>query len=112
MVQPQPQPQQQINVELPEKEAEGIYANLAMIMHSPTEIIIDFARVMPRLPKAKVLSRIIMTPMHAKLLLKALTDNITKFESQFGEIKIHGAPHDASKSIGFESSTVRSENEK
>ncbi len=99
----QPTPQQQINVELPEKEAEGIYANLAMIMHSPTEIIIDFARVMPRLPKAKVLSRIIMTPMHAKLLLQALTDNIKKFEGQFGEIKIHGTPHPTSKSIGFES---------
>ncbi len=101
----QPQPQHQINVELPEKEAEGIYANLAMIMHSPTEIIIDFARVMPRLPKAKVLSRIIMTPMHAKMLLKALTDNIKKFEGQFGEIKIHGTPHQTSKTIGFESGT-------
>lgn len=99
--------QQQINVELPEKEAEGIYANLAMIIHSPTEIVIDFARVMPRLPKAKVLSRIIMTPMHAKLLLQALTDNIKKFENQFGEIKIHGAPPQPSKDIGFESSTHR-----
>jgi len=103
---PQGQPQQQINVELPEKEAEGIYANLAMIMHSPTEIIIDFARVMPRLPKAKVLSRIIMTPMHAKLLMQALTDNIKKFEGQFGEIKIYGGPHQAAKNIGFESSTA------
>ena len=99
--------QQQINVELPEKEAEGIYVNLAMIIHSPTEIIIDFARVMPRLPKAKILSRIIMTPMHAKLLLQALTDNIKKFEKQFGEIKIHGAVHEPAKNIGFESSTQR-----
>ncbi|MFQ6009194.1 MAG: DUF3467 domain-containing protein, partial [Candidatus Zixiibacteriota bacterium] len=82
-------------------------ANLAMIIHSPTEIIIDFARIMPRLPKAKVLSRIIMTPMHAKMLLQALTDNIKKFESQFGEIKIHGAPTQPSKGIGFESSTHR-----
>lgn len=104
--------QQQINVELPEKEAEGIYANLAMIIHSPTEIIIDFARVMPRLPKAKILSRIIMTPMHAKLLLQALTDNLKKFEKQFGEIKIHGAPNQASKGIGFESSTQRVGEEK
>lgn len=103
---PQGPPQQQINVELPEKEAEGIYANLAMIMHSPTEIIIDFARIMPRLPKAKVLSRIIMTPMHAKLLMQALTDNIKKFEGQFGEIKIYGGPHQAAKNIGFESSTT------
>ncbi len=98
-------PQQQINVELDEKAAEGIYANLAMIMHSPTEIIIDFARVMPRLPKARVLSRIIMTPMHAKLLHQALTENLKKFESQFGEIKIHGGPAGSSKPIGFESNT-------
>ena len=98
-------PQQQINVELDEKAAEGIYANLAMIMHPPTEIIIDFARVMPRLPKARVLSRIIMTPMHAKLLHQALTDNLKKFESQFGEIKLHGAPASGSKTIGFESDT-------
>ncbi len=104
--------QQQINVELPEQQAEGIYANLAMIMHSPTEIIIDFARVMPRLPKAKVLSRIIMTPMHAKLLMKALTDNIKKFEDQFGEIKIHGGLHQSSKNIGFESSTSHLEENK
>jgi len=108
----QPSQQQQINVELPEKEAEGIYANLAMIIHSPTEIIIDFARVMPRLPKAKVLSRIIMTPMHAKLLLQALSDNIKKFENQFGEIKIHGMPGQPSKGIGFESSTHRVDQEK
>ncbi|HWR83984.1 MAG TPA: DUF3467 domain-containing protein [Candidatus Deferrimicrobium sp.] len=105
-------PQQQLNVELPEQQAEGIYANLAMIMHSPTEIIIDFARVMPRLPKAKVLSRIIMTPMHAKLLLQALSDNIKKFEAQFGEIKIFGAPDSTSKTIGFESATLREEDGK
>ncbi|MBD3331924.1 DUF3467 domain-containing protein [candidate division GN15 bacterium] len=102
------QPQQQrLNVELGDKEAEGIYANLGMILHSPTEIIIDFARVMPRLPKAKVLSRIIMTPMHAKLLHQALGDNIKKFEKQFGEIKIHGGADRPDKIIGFESSTQR-----
>ena len=99
----QNQQPQQINIELGEKEAEGIYANLAMIIHSPTEIIIDFARVMPRQPKSKVLSRIIMTPMHAKLLLKSLTDNIKKFENQFGEIKVHGTPNQNSKTIGFQS---------
>jgi hypothetical protein len=100
----QPRPQQ-ISVELGDKEAEGIYANLAMIVHSPTEIIIDFARVMPRMPKTKVLSRIIMTPMHAKLLLRALEDNIKKFEKQFGEIKIHGLPNASSRNIGFEPGT-------
>ena len=99
----QNQPQQQINIELGEKEAEGIYANLAMIIHSPTEIIIDFARVMPRMPKSKVLSRIIMTPMHAKLLLRSLSDNIKKFENQFGEIKVHGSVEQNSKTIGFQS---------
>jgi hypothetical protein len=101
---PQEQQPQQINIELGEKEAEGIYANLAMIMHSPTEIIIDFARVMPRLPKSKVLARIIMTPMHAKMLHRALSDNLKKFEGQFGEIKIYGNPDKTSKPIGFESS--------
>ena len=96
------QPQQQINIELGEKEAEGVYANLAMITHSPTEIIIDFARIMPRAPKARVQSRIIMTPMHAKLLYKALEENLKKFEQQFGEIKLHGMPHQTSKPIGFQ----------
>ena len=100
-------PQQQISIQLDDDAAEGIYANLAMIIHSPTEIIIDFARVMPRMAKAKVLSRIIMTPMHAKMLHQALTDNLKKFEAQFGEIKIHGAHNQGSKNIGFESSTHR-----
>jgi hypothetical protein len=95
-------PQQKINIELGEKEAEGVYANLAMITHSPTEIIIDFARVMPRSPKARVQSRIIMTPMHAKLLYQALEQNLKKFEDQFGEIKMHGKPNQASKPIGFQ----------
>lgn len=104
---PQVPPQQQIGVELDEKIAEGIYANLAMILHSPTEIIIDFARMMPRAPKAKVLSRIIMTPMHAKMLHKTLGDNLKKFEGQYGEIKIHHGPQSTSKNIGFESATDR-----
>ena len=81
---------QQIQVELREPESEGIYANLAIISHSPSELIIDFARVMPGVQKARVLSRIIMTPQHAKMMQKALTDNIKKFESQFGEVKLQG----------------------
>ncbi len=93
---------QQINIELGEKEGEGIYSNFAMIVNSPTEIILDFARIMPRMPKAKVLSRIIMTPMHAKILLKTLEDNIKKFETKHGEIKIQGGPNMPSKGIGFE----------
>ncbi len=105
----QPPQQQQLSVEFDENTAEGIYANLAMIMHSPTEIIIDFARIMPRLAKAKVFSRIIMTPMHAKLLHQALSDNLKKFEGQFGEIKMHGAPGHPSRNIGFESATPSDE---
>ncbi len=81
---------QQINIELGEKEAEGIYSNLAIITHSPAEFIIDFTRVVPGVPKAKVHARIITTPQHAKMLLKALQDNINKFEKRFGEINIEG----------------------
>ena len=81
---------QQINIELGEKEAEGIYSNHAIITHSPAEFIIDFTRVLPGVPKAKVHARVIMTAQHAKLLLRALEDNIGKFEMKFGEIKIHG----------------------
>lgn len=106
------QPPHQINIELGEKEAEGIYANLAMMTHSPTEMIIDFARVMPRAPKARVLARIIMTPMHAKLLHQALADNLKKFEKQFGEIKIHGAQPQVTKPIGFETSATSAEEKK
>jgi hypothetical protein len=86
----QSQQGQQINIELGEKEAEGIYSNLAIITHSPAEFIIDFTRVLPGVPKAKVHARIIMTAQHAKLLHRALEDNIQKFELKFGEIKIHG----------------------
>ena len=86
----QPQGGQQINVELGEKESEGIYSNLAIITHSPAEFVIDFTRVLPGVPKAKVHARIIMTAQHAKLLLRALDDNIRKFEAKFGEVKIHG----------------------
>lgn len=82
-----PQPQQ-INIELGEKEAEGIYSNLAIITHSPAEFVIDFTRVLPGVPKAKVLSRIITTPQHAKLLLNALRENIEKYEKAFGEVKL------------------------
>jgi hypothetical protein len=83
---------QQINIELGEKEAEGIYSNLAIITHSPAEFVIDFTRVVPGVPKARVLSRIITTPQHAKMLLRALKDNLDKFESRFGEIKIEAQP--------------------
>jgi len=87
-----PQVQQQINIEIGEKEAEGIYSNLAIISHSPAEFIIDFTRVLPGIPKSKISARIIMTPQHAKMLLGALKDNVEKYENQFGEIQLLGAP--------------------
>lgn len=80
----------QINIELSPEQAEGTYSNLAIISHSQAEFIIDFTRVLPGNPKAKVHSRIIMTPVHAKMLSMALADNIAKFESQNGEIKNTG----------------------
>ncbi len=79
--------QNQINIELPEDIAEGQYANLAIITHSNQEFVIDFVKVMPGVPKAKVKSRIVLTPQHAKRLLTALADNISKFESVHGTIK-------------------------
>ncbi|MEQ8905816.1 DUF3467 domain-containing protein [Ekhidna sp.] len=79
--------QNQINIELSEETAEGIYANLAMIAHSSSEFVIDFIRLMPGVPKAKVKSRIVVTPEHAKRLLNALKDNIQKYEATFGEVK-------------------------
>lgn len=82
----QPNQETTIDVELPEDIAEGIYANLAMIAHSNSEFVIDFIRLMPGLPKAKVKSRIILTPEHAKRLLAALKDNIAKYEDAFGDI--------------------------
>ena len=85
-------PPQQINIELGEKEAEGIYSNLAIITHSAAEFVIDFTRVLPGVPKAKVHARIITTPQHAKLLLNALRDNTEKYEKTYGEIKIQGEP--------------------
>ena len=85
-----PAPPQQINIEIGEKEAEGIYSNLAIITHSQAEFVVDFTRVLPGVPKARVQARIIMTPQHTKLLLNALRDNIEKFERQFGEIRVEG----------------------
>jgi len=79
---------QQINIELGEKEAEGIYSNLAIISHSPAEFVIDFTRLLPGVPKARVHARIIMTPQHAKLLLAALSENISRYEQQYGEIVV------------------------
>lgn len=76
----------EINIELTEDIADGIYSNLVLISHSGSEFILDFIRIVPGMPKAKVHSRVIMAPPHAKGLLRALGENIDKYEAQFGEI--------------------------
>ncbi|GEO09149.1 DUF3467 domain-containing protein [Segetibacter aerophilus] len=77
----------QINIEISEEVAEGTYANLAIITHSHAEFVIDFVSVMPGTPKSKVKSRIIFTPMHAKRFLKALEDNVNRYEAANGTIQ-------------------------
>ncbi|GAA4107690.1 DUF3467 domain-containing protein [Aquimarina addita] len=86
------QKQNQINIELDESIADGVYSNLAIINHSVSEFVVDFVNIMPGRPKSKVKSRIILTPQHAKRLLKALADNVSRFESAHGEIKDYEQP--------------------
>ena len=86
MTPPQQNPEGSIDVELSEEIAEGTYANLAMIAHSNSEFILDFIRLMPGVPKAKVKARIILTPEHTKRLLEALRENISRFEEAYGDI--------------------------
>ncbi len=81
----------QLKIELSPEIAEGTYANLAIITHSSAEVVMDFIRVLPGLPKANVKSRIVLAPEHAKRLLYALQDNINKYEKAFGTIKLPGA---------------------
>ena len=85
-------PAQQLNIELTEEIAEGIYSNLVMLAHSSEEFILDFIRVMPGVPKARVKSRIIVSPPHAKRLLRALSDNIERYERAHGEIEESPSP--------------------
>jgi len=86
------QKQGQINIELDEKIAEGTYSNLAIINHSVSEFVLDFVSIMPGTPKSKVKSRIILTPQHAKRLVKALNENVKRFENAHGEIKDYEQP--------------------
>jgi len=95
---------QHINVELGEKESEGIYSNFVLISHSPAEFVLDFTRMLPGVPKAKVYARIVMTPQHTKSLSNALNENIEKFEKEFGEIKMIGA--DQGKQFGFKAPEI------
>lgn len=95
------QEQRTVNIEIGDKEWEGVYSNFVIITHSASEFVLDFARMLPGAPKAKVFSRILMTPQHAKALLGTLQNNIQKFEAEHGEIKL--SPHDPSKGpIGFQ----------
>lgn len=80
----------QINIELSEEMAGGIYSNLSVITHSQSEFIVDFVQMMPGVPKAKVKSRIVLTPDNAKKLMQALADNVKKFEQVNGPIKSSG----------------------
>ena len=82
---------QQPQIELTPDVAEGVYSNLVMIAHSPEEFILDFIRVMPGVPKARVKSRVVITPSHARRLLAALEDNIQRYEAQYGPIQETGA---------------------
>lgn len=84
--------QAKINIELDEKVADGTYSNLAIINHSVSEFVVDFVNIMPGVPKSKVKSRIILTPQHAKRLLKALNENVVRFEQNHGEIKDYEQP--------------------
>ncbi len=94
----------QLNIELTEEVAEGVYSNLAVITHSNAEFVVDFIRIMPGIPKAKVKSRIILTPEHAKRLLAALEDNVEKYEAANGRIKVQsenpGFPMNFNGTIG------------
>lgn len=92
MAEEKKQKQAQINIELDEQIAQGIYSNLAIINHSQSEFVLDFVAIMPGVPKSKVKSRIVLTPQHAKRLLKALGDNVARFENAHGEIKDYQQP--------------------
>ena len=81
-----------LNIELDAETAEGIYSNLAIINHSQSEFVVDFVTIMPGVPKSKVKSRIVLTPQHAKRFLKALNENVARFEKQHGAIKDNNQP--------------------
>jgi hypothetical protein len=96
---PAPQSPRPIPLELP-AALEPVYANLALIAHSPAEIVVDFARMLPGMPKARVAARVVLTPLVAKALLRALGENITKFEKQYGEIHLPEGPSLAEQLFG------------
>lgn len=97
----------QLNIELSEEIADGEYANLAVITHSASEFVLDFVKVMPGVPKARVKSRVIMTPQHAKRLMKALADNVSKFEQLNGQIKDLDSGHSGGIPMNFGGPTAQ-----
>ncbi len=90
--------QRQVNVEIP-AELDAIYANFVIVSHSASEVVLDFARVLPNAPKAKVHARILMTPLNAKMLLRALGENLGRYEEKYGEIKL--PREEEERPIGF-----------
>jgi len=86
--QPQTPPSgKRISIDIP-KDLQAVYANVAFISHTPAEVVLDFAQVLPRMPRGSVQARVIMSPMHAKMLQQALAQNIANYERQFGEIRL------------------------
>jgi len=83
------------------KDLKPVYANLAFLTHTPAEMVLDFAQILPRTPKGQIVSRVIMSPMHAKSLMKALVQNIENYERQYGEIKMPQQPHIADQLFRF-----------
>jgi aminoglycoside phosphotransferase family enzyme len=107
MAEKKPENTNQLNIELNEDVADGIYSNLAIITHSNAEFVVDFVRVMPGMPKARVKSRIVLTPQHAKRLLKALADNVSKYEAVHGTISDAKSHEGGSFPMGFGGSTAQ-----
>jgi hypothetical protein len=104
----QPPQGQRITIEIP-KELTAVYANLAFISHTPAELVLDFAQVLPRMPKGNVVSRVIMSPMHAKMFHMALGQNLANYERQFGEIRVPQQPSLADQLFRFPQSPDESE---
>tara|TARA_Y100000589_G_C26756054_1_gene467814 strand:+ start:133 stop:465 length:333 start_codon:yes stop_codon:yes gene_type:complete len=94
-------PENQLNIELNEDVAEGVYTNLAIISHSNSEFIMDFVNIMPGVPKAKVKSRVVMSPQNTKRLIYALNENIKKFENMHGTVKMDNSPNKSGFPINF-----------
>ncbi len=90
-----------LQIELPQAVAQGEYANFAIITHSSSDFVVDFARILPNVPKAQVRSRVILAPEHAKRLLQALQENIYRYEQEFGTIRIPNQPSRTANPFGI-----------